>query len=135
MPEVLPVFRHPAGVWRRSSRILGAGSRAAVRLFRACADGVQDWRLYKKVMTELSLLGPRELADLGLSWQQIPALAAYIATIGDGRNTSVGYRDLIDRFLAEETLFGRPQTTYEQAGVLAAHESFWVVGSGLSLSD
>ena len=43
----------------------------ATRLVRAFAD----WRLYRRTLAELGAMTERELADLGLSRYQLPAVA------------------------------------------------------------
>ena len=44
-------------------------------MFAALVRMIRDWKRYNRSVTELSRLGDRELADIGVSRSDIPRLA------------------------------------------------------------
>lgn len=68
MPANIPMFisnnRHRAGPKERRTT-----------MFAALVRFIQEWKRYNRSLNELSRLGDRELADIGISRSDIPRVA------------------------------------------------------------
>ena len=53
----------------------GVGRRKKDVMFAALVRFIQEWKRYNQSLNELSRLGDRELADIGISRSDIPRIA------------------------------------------------------------
>ena len=68
---ILRVIRFTGQLLKRRGRVQGKENT----MFTALVRFIQSWKSYNRSLSELSRLGDRELADIGISRSDIPRLA------------------------------------------------------------
>jgi uncharacterized protein YjiS (DUF1127 family) len=66
----MPIFR-----FEKNARRCRTDERKKDTMIAALARFIQEWKRYNQSLSELSRLGDRELADIGISRSDIPRVA------------------------------------------------------------